>query len=146
MRYMKLTMGRRYFWTKYAKAESSPAFTCSMISASLRSSPDAPASVPKTAGLGTPAMASNPRSIATLLTSDSTLAEGESCAPVAADPGPEVPSVLWAAGTFGGLGSFGILGFCPWSLESRKTGHPGVGTSLSWRVDTLNWFVCYNIA
>ena len=32
---MKLTIGRRYFCTRYSKAESSPAFTRSMTSASL---------------------------------------------------------------------------------------------------------------
>lgn len=53
-------------------------------------------------------MESNLRSIATLLTFDSTPEEGESCAPVAAELVPEVPSVLWPAGTFGGLGSIGM--------------------------------------
>jgi len=84
--------------------------------------------------------------MATLLTSDSTLESGESCAPAAADPGPEVPSVLWAAGTFGGLESVGIRG--PVRLSGYPEQSPGDSgrISLSRQVDTANWFVCYNIA
>ena len=38
IRYIKLSMGRRYFCTRYSKADSSPAFTRSMIWASLNPS------------------------------------------------------------------------------------------------------------
>jgi len=54
-----------------------------------------------------------------LLTSDSTLVEGESCVPAAPEPGPEVPSVQWAAGTLEGLGSVGISGLY---LPHRRDG------------------------
>ncbi len=67
MRYMKFTIGLRYFCTKYSKADSSPALARSITSASVMPVSERSASM---AWWGALAIASNPRSMATLLTSD----------------------------------------------------------------------------
>src|SRR5579864_4565895 len=80
IRYMKPTIGRRYFCTRYSKADSSPAFTRSMTSASVSPAAD-PAKGGRSAVGWDPIepIRRSSRSMATLLTSVSTPSESESC-------------------------------------------------------------------
>src|ERR1700730_883432 len=110
-----------------------------MISASLR--PWAGRAVSGSNGpcRGTPAIASNLRSMATLLTSDLTLAVGESCASAAPEPGSEVSPVLWATGTSAGLGSVGIdVSWPAWheAVEPALGGTAGSGYHGPWIRET----------
>jgi hypothetical protein len=76
---MKFTSGRRYFCTRYSKADWSPAFTRSITSASVEDSLPVTAAGKLAAACGPIAAIRIPRSMAAVLTLISTPPGLESC-------------------------------------------------------------------
>src|SRR5208337_76803 len=113
--YIKPTIGRRYFWTRYAKADSSPVFTRSITSTSETAASGLTMELAMGTGAGAdvdpaPAKFSSPRSMATLLTLIETPFGAESCASSEAGRRAEVLSLELVTGRASGVSEADMKG------------------------------------